>query len=115
MTIDTNLAHSIPVGQIVDAGEEVFPILRNHLGRNKRLLALVDERDRWGQAKHGQPLKTGDERDTNTEIANEMIDMLAYITKKVMQSESMTWWIILRASINLADKIVDAIESEAKP
>jgi len=108
------LAHTIPVGQIVDAGDEVFPVLRNCIAGNKRLIALVNERDRWGQAKHGQPLRTGDGRDTNVEIMGEALDLMAYLTKKAMQTDDHRWWGLLRQAINLADDIIDTME-ESKP
>lgn len=116
MTDATHLAHTIPVGEIVNAGDEVFPVLRNCIRGNTRLLALVNERDRWGQAKHGQPLKTGDERNTDVEIMGEALDLMAYLTKKAMQTGDHRWWLLLRQAINLADDIVDTMEkAEQQP
>lgn len=110
MTIDLTLAHSIPLGEIINAGDEVFPILRNYIRGNTRLLALVDERDRWGQQKHGQPLRTGDGRNTDCEIMGEALDLLAYLTKKCMQTGDHRWWVLLRQAINLADDIINTME-----
>lgn len=84
----TNLAITIPADQIRDAGQPVFPELRNRLEfyHRERLLDLVNQREAYGIAKYGQTLMTDDSRDTPTEIVNEMLDMLAYLTKWSMQN-----------------------------
>lgn len=120
-TVNLSLAATIPTGQIVNAGEEVFPVLRQMLAGNVRLLALVNERDRLGQEKHGQPLKTGDERDTAREALNEVLDLMAYLTKQYMQSgNDWRWRLRLRDTIRLATDILDTIDDvkrypEAQP
>lgn len=110
MTTDLALAHSIPVGEITNAGDEVFPVLRQCIRGNTRLVALVDERDRWGQEKHGQPLKTGDNRNTAREIMGEALDLLAYITKAYMQTGDRRWFAMLQNAINLADDILETMD-----
>jgi hypothetical protein len=110
MTDTTHLAHSIPVGEIVNAGDEVFPVLRQHIRGNTRLLALIDERDRWGQAKYGQPLRTGDGRNTDQEIMGESLDLLPYITKKAMQTGDPRWLDVLNTAISLANDIIDTMQ-----
>lgn len=81
----TNLAHTIPVDQTTHGkGEPVFPRLRLWLEDYPAVLSLINEREKFGISKHGQTLMTGDDRDTPTEIANEMADTLAYLQKLIM-------------------------------
>lgn len=83
----TNLAKTIPPTQIRNAGEPVFPELRRRLGlySRDRIEALIDAREAYGIAKYGQTLMTDDSRDTPTEVVNELLDALAYVTKWIMQ------------------------------
>jgi hypothetical protein len=87
ITTDSHHAITIPPGQIRHEGEPVFPELRSRLQdyHRSRLLDLVNAREAYGIAKYGQTLMTDDGRDTPTEIINEMLDMLAYMTKWSMQ------------------------------
>lgn len=84
----TNLAVTIPPDQIRNAGEPVFDELRKQLGPYSRayLLPLIDEREAYGIAKYGQTLMSDDGRDTPTEVVNELLDALVYITKWSMQN-----------------------------
>lgn len=85
--MNADLATTIPPDVIRNAGEPVFPELRLRLGLSSRvrLDALIDAREAYGVAKYGQTLLTDDSRDTPTEIANELLDALAYLTKWYMQ------------------------------
>lgn len=87
MTTDIALAQTIPADQIRNAGEPVFPELRRRLGpySRDRLIELIDVREAYGVAKYGQTLMTDDGRDTPTEVVNELLDALAYVTKWSMQ------------------------------
>lgn len=83
----TSLATTIPATQIRNAGEPVFPRLREWLrsvGADD-LIPLIDAREVYGIAKYGQTLMTDDSRDTATEAANETTDQLAYGQKARMQ------------------------------
>ena len=82
-----SLAITIPPAQIRTAGKPVFPELRKRLLPYSRdlLLPLIDAREAYGIAKYGQTLLTDDGRDTPTEVVNEMLDALAYITKWAIQ------------------------------
>lgn len=84
---NTNLAVTIPPYVIRKAGEPVFPELRRRLGpySRDRIEALIDAREAYGIAKYGQTLMTDDSRDTPTEVVNELLDALAYVTKWIMQ------------------------------
>jgi hypothetical protein len=84
-----SLAHSIPVAETIHGvGELVFPrlIQRLHDIGCEELIPLVEERNRLGIAKHGQPLRTGDGRHTPTEIMGEMLDGAVYGEKFDMQN-----------------------------
>lgn len=87
MTTDTTLAVTIPPDQIRNAGRPVFPELRRRLGpySRERIEALIDAREAYGIAKYGQTLMSDDGRDTPTEVVNELLDALAYVTKWIMQ------------------------------
>ena len=85
----THLARTIPPGQItLGQGELVFPHLYTELEQRSltTLLKVMQAREEFGTEKHGQPLMTGDERDTATEIVNEVADLLAYQQKWVLQN-----------------------------
>lgn len=84
---DTSLAITIPPDQIRTAGKPVFAEVRKRLGPYSRdlLLPLIDAREAYGIAKYGQTLLTDDGRDTPTEVVNELLDALAYVTKWAMQ------------------------------
>ena len=85
---NTNLAVTIPPTQIRNAGNPVFPELRRILRPGPELAALIDDREQYGIAKYGQTLLTDDSRDPPTEIVNELLDALAYLTKWQMQHEN---------------------------
>lgn len=83
----TNLAQTIPSDHITHGvGEPVFPELYERLRNHPRLLELAKAREAYGIAKYGQTLMTGDDRDTATEIINEMLDAMAYLMKMYMQT-----------------------------
>lgn len=84
---DTRLAITIPPDQIRTAGKPVFAEVRKRLLPYSRdlLLPLIDAREAYGVAKYGQTLLTDDGRDTPTEVVNELLDALAYVTKWAMQ------------------------------
>lgn len=110
----TNLANTIPPEQIKKEGEPVFPELRRKLALYDRseLIALVDARESYGIAKYGQTLLSDDGRPTPIEIANEMLDMLAYLTKWTMQRPGdMAIESMLVRAIELTSDIVFHIES----
>lgn len=92
----TDLAVTIPTDQIRNAGEPVFPVLREYIKRyvvspgEQTMLDLVDRREQFGIAKYGQTLMSDDGRDTPTEITNELLDALVYITKWRMQNPGNT-------------------------
>ncbi|MCB0063146.1 MAG: hypothetical protein KDE19_13570, partial [Caldilineaceae bacterium] len=54
-------------------------------------LELINQRERYGIAKYGQTLMTGDDRDTATEISTEQADTLAYLQKHIMQHGGDDW------------------------
>jgi len=83
----SDIAITIPPNVIRNAGEPVFPELRRRLGpySRERIEALIDAREAYGIAKYGQTLMTDDSRDTPTEVVNELLDALAYVTKWTMQ------------------------------
>lgn len=116
----TDLATTIPPTVIRNAGEPVFPELRNRLEfyAKEVLEPLVNQREAYGVAKYGQTLMSDDGRDTPTEIVNEIMDMLAYLTKWSMQRPldvRLRYKLTLQA-ITLATDIVDHIsEVEAQP
>jgi hypothetical protein len=115
----TNLAVTIPPDQIRAGGEPVFPELRNRLEFHYRsvLLDLVNEREAYGVAKYGQTLMSDDGRDTPTEIVNELLDALAYLTKWSMQrpDDHILKYTLLRA-MHLTVDIVEMIgEVEVAP
>lgn len=85
MTTITDLATTIPSTQIRNAGEPVFPELRRILRPTPQIAALIDAREAYGIVKYGQTLMTDDGRDTPTEVANELLDTLAYLAKWKLQ------------------------------
>lgn len=113
----TDLAVTIPPDQIQNAGKPVFPELRNRLEfyYRERLLDLVNDREAYGIAKYGQTLMTDDSRDTPTEIVNEMLDMLAYLTKWSMQNpdDYAISYALLRA-IHFTVDVVDLIKERRR-
>lgn len=116
----TDLAVTIPATQVQNAGKPVFPVLRSCLQEyhEMRLLDLVNRREQYGVKKYGQTLMSDDGRDTPTEIVNELIDALAYITKWAMQNPGNTHInYTLRRAIAFTVDIVDIIaqESEDRP
>lgn len=107
-----SLATTIPADQIRKAGKPVFPELRSRLRHYDRLCSLVAQREAYGMDKYGQTLMTDDGRDTPTEIVNEMLDMLAYMTKWEMQEpDDWTDRLLLRAVV-LFDQIVEHIDDK---
>jgi len=112
MTTITDLATTtIPPDQIRSAGEPVFPQLRGRLFgyHEAMLLDLVNAREAYGVAKYGQTLMSDDGRDTPTEIINEMIDMLAYMTKLQMQSPSHLFEYRLSQAIALSVQVLEVL------
>jgi hypothetical protein len=108
-----HLASSIPPEHIRNAGEPVFPELRNRLEfyYSERLLDLVNQREAYGIAKYGQTLMSDDGRDTPTEIVNEMLDMLAYLTKWSMQNpDNYAISYALHKAIHFTVDIVDLVK-----
>jgi hypothetical protein len=86
----TSLAHSIPVAETIHGvGEPVFPRLCQYLADIgcDDLIPLVRAREEFGTRKHGQPLLTGDGRNTAVEIINEALDNLAYGMKLLMTNK----------------------------
>lgn len=113
----SNLAVTIPATQVENAGEPVFPVLRDYIrrytGQKEMMLALIDQREQYGMGKYGQTLMSEDGRDTPTEITNEMLDMLAYLTKWAMQNENNTTIdYALRRAIAFVVDMVDIIQEE---
>lgn len=113
------LAHTIPADSItLGVGEPVFPALRPWLKDHPAVLELVNQREQYGIAKYGQTLMTGDDRDTTTEIANEMADTLAYMQKMIMQHKADGTlindgrWIetIMRRQVELCVEMLEYIE-----
>lgn len=113
----TNLATTIPPDQICNDGEPVFPELRNRLEYyyRERLLDLVNAREAYGVAKYGQTLMSSDGRDTPTEIVNELLDAMAYLTKWAMQNpdQHAINYVLLR-TIRLTVDVVD-LAKEVQP
>lgn len=109
----TNLAHTIPADKItLGQGEPVFPALRLWLKDYPAVLALVDEREQYGIAEYGQTLMTGDDRDTPTEIANEMADTLAYLQKMIMLHGGDDWiFDMLLRQIKLCDEMLAYLDA----
>ena len=68
-------------------GEEVPSAYRAWAKRYSvdKAVILSEERDRFGQEKYGQPLMTGDGRDTFQDSREEMGDLLHYLFKAKMQ------------------------------
>ena len=88
----TDIAETIPATTItLGVGEPVFPELRKWLTDFPEVLELINQRERYGIAKYGQTLMTGDGRDTATEIATEQADTLAYLQKHIMQHGGDDW------------------------
>jgi len=109
----TNLAVSIPPEQIKNAGDPVFPELRAGLhGENAILLPLVNRREAYGIAKYGQTLMTDDGRDTPTEVVNELLDMLVYLTKWYMQDPDASIMQLMIDARALAVKTVNLIQEK---
>lgn len=109
----TNLAHTIPADQIaLGKGEPVFPALRLLLSDHPAVLELINQREQYGIAKYGQALMTDDDRDTATEIANEMADTLAYMQKMIMQHGFDDWIgeLILR-QVKLCDEMLRYLDA----
>lgn len=119
MTNATNLATTIPVADTIHGvGEEVFPRLIQRLYDIgcEELIPLVEERNRLGIAKHGQPLRTGDGRHTPTEIMGEMLDGAVYGEKYAMQNPGdMLIEDAIAATIVATLKWLDAIRNQEKP
>lgn len=114
----TTRATTIPPDQIRNAGEPVFPVLRQRIRGSVRLNKLVDEREQYGLAKYGQTLMTDDSRDTHTEILGEAGDLLAYATKLAMQRQTAAAWALVDAAIVFVEDAliaVEEIESEPRP
>lgn len=112
--VGNNLARTIPANQItLGKGEPVFPELRKRLTHNFRhvLLDLVNQREAYGIAKYGQTLHTDDNRDTPTEVVNEVLDMLAYLTKWSMQEpDNLRVKLFHTKALALACEIVEEIQ-----
>lgn len=113
MNTATNLATTIPPDQITHGqGEPVFPTLYEWLRDFPALLELAKQREQYGIAKYGQSLMTGDDRDTATEIINEMVDMLAYMQKHVMQHGDDYMESLLAEAILLCDDALYILTEE---
>lgn len=113
----TDLAVTIPATQVKNAGEPVFLVLRDYIqryaGQKEMMLALVERREQYGIEKYGQTLMSEDGRDTPTEITNELLDALAYLTKWAMQNENNTTIdYALRRAIAFVVDMVDIIQEE---
>lgn len=85
MTTTTQLATTIPPGQIRDAGEDVFAFYFANFSHGPEISAVMEQRRQIGLAHYGQPLMTDDGRHTLTEIVGEEADALIYLTKLLMQ------------------------------
>jgi hypothetical protein len=110
----TSLATTIPATQIRNAGEPVFPRLREWLrsvGADD-LIPLIDAREAYGIAKYGQTLMTDDDRHTGTEIAGEATDELAYGMKAWMKRPDLGGLIqdAMLLSVQAAQAWMNAIE-----
>lgn len=104
---NTTLAVTIPPEVIRNAGEPVFPVLRNYARGSIRLLSLINAREMYGIAKYGQTLMSDDGRDTPTEVVNEALDLLAYLTKLTMQYPADSGLVILlRDTVALVEEII---------
>lgn len=120
MTDQRHLATTIPPTQIRNAGEPVFPVMRHILRLGPELAALIDAREQYGIAKYGQTLMSDDSRDTPTEVVNELLDALAYLTKWRMQHEKshvfvrMTIDDAIRDTANVLHSVI-ALVSEVQP
>lgn len=107
----TNLAVTIPPEVIRTQGVPVFPVLRTYAAGSVRLLALIDAREQYGIAKYGQTLLSDDGRDTPTEIVNEAIDLLAYLTKLSMQHQGdRSLLVLLRDAVAFVEEIIGTLE-----
>ena len=108
--MNTTLAITIPPNVIRNAGEPVFPVLRNYVRGSSRLLSLINAREVYGIAKYGQTLMSDDGRDTPTEVVNEALDLLANLTKLTMQYPADSGLVILlRDTVALVEEIVAAM------
>lgn len=63
--------------------------LCNTTGALSRAIEMVRERDLFGRAKYGQPLMTGDGRDSANDAAQELVDAMQYVQKANMNGESL--------------------------
>lgn len=104
--MNPNHAITIPASHIRSAGEPVFPHLYERFAHNARITALLKAREEYGIGKYGQTLKTDDDRDTVTEIINEMLDLLAYTQKLYLQRPSAYVRIILDDTCNHVEDMI---------
>lgn len=92
MALSVDYAASVPEPAPKDEGTEVTPQLVEWLAWHGFDLSipLVKERDAFGRAKYGQPLKTGDGRSTFEDLRQEIGDALQYAMKARLQGIDIT-------------------------
>lgn len=107
----TNLATTIPATTItLGKGRPVFPALYSRLRNYPALLQLAQQREQFGIAKYGQTLMTDDSRDTATEIVNEMLDMLVYFQKLILQHGSESWSeVLMQSQIEICAEMIEYV------
>lgn len=104
--MNPNHAITIPASHIRNAGTPVFPHLYDRFRGNTRMTALLKAREEYGISKYGQTLLTDDDRDTVTEIINELLDTLAYTQKLYLQRPSAYVKIILDDTCNHVEDMI---------
>lgn len=75
-----------PQPEPVSAGVPVYdflcPLLEQHKASDE-IMSLVENRYKQGLEKYGQPLMTGDGRDTKSDLVQEVVDALYYCAKGI--------------------------------
>lgn len=112
--MNPNHAITIPASHIRNAGEPVFPYLYERFAHNARITALLKAREEYGIGKYGQTLLTDDDRDTVTEIINEMLDLLAYTQKLYLQHPSTYVRVILDDTCNHVEDMIAMLKEVAQ-
>lgn len=91
-------------------GYPVYPVLLDYVqtkyGKDSELASLVTDRYWQGMERYGQPLMTDDGRDTESDLAQELMDALYYTQKGIMQGRK--WQDILCVLSGLLDSFVNS-------
>ena len=93
-------------------GEIVYHHIKDFLelnDYNKTLQSLCHSRYLQGIKKYGQPLMSDDGRDTLADVLQEMLDLLVYLMKGILQGKD--WKLTL---LNMANEIEDFVEFAVK-